>query len=148
MVINMFNVKLLTIREENDLTQKEVADVLGVKQAVYSRWENKVEIIPLPKLINFCNYFNLSLDYICGFSNNKNINLNSNMIDRKTIGNNIVKFRNDNNLSQKDLAKFLNTTPSTVCAYEKGKTLILTSFAYQICEKYNISMDWLCGRTK
>ncbi|MBR6690294.1 MAG: transcriptional regulator [Bacilli bacterium] len=144
----MFNIKLLNVREEKEMTQKEIADILGVKQAVYSRWENKVEIIPLPKLISFCNYFNLNLDYICGFSNNKNINLSNTTINRKLVGNNIVKFRKTCNLSQRDLAIFLNTTPSTICAYEKGKTLILTSFAYQICEKYNISMDWLCGRTK
>ena len=30
--------------------------------------------------------------------------------------------------------------------YENGVTLILTSFAIQICNKYNISLDWLCGR--
>lgn len=144
----MFTIKLFNIREENEMTQKEIADILGVKQAVYSRWENKVEIIPLRKLIDFCNHFNLSLDYICGLSNNKYIVSNKSKINKKIVGNNIVEFRNKYNISQKDLACFLNTTPSTVCAYEKGKTLILTSFAYQICEKYNISMDWLCGRTK
>jgi DNA-binding XRE family transcriptional regulator len=56
--------------------------------------------------------------------------------------------RKKNNLTQKELAIFLNTTPSTICAYEKGKTLILTSFAYQICKKYNISMDYICGLVK
>lgn len=45
-----------------------------------------------------------------------------------------------------DLAKSLNTTQSTIWAYETGRTLILTAFAYQICVKYNVSMDWLCGR--
>ncbi len=144
----MFNIKLFNIREENDMTQKEIANILEVKQSVYSRWENKVEIIPLPKLIRFCNYFNLSLDYICNLSDAKYINLTNIEINKKNIGNNIITFRNNNKISQKDLASFLNTTPSTICAYEKGKTLILTSFAYQICKKYKISMDWLCDRTK
>lgn len=39
----------------------------------------------------------------------------------------------------------LNTSPSTVCAYEKGNTLILTAFLYQIAREYNISIDWFIG---
>lgn len=45
-----------------------------------------------------------------------------------------------------ELAKLLNTTHSTISAYESGKTTILTAFAYEICKKYNISMDYLIGR--
>lgn len=45
-----------------------------------------------------------------------------------------------------ELAKLLNTTHSTISAYESGKTTILTVFAYEICKKYNISMDYLIGR--
>lgn len=142
----MFTIRLFNIREENDMTQKQIANILNVKQAVYSRWENKVEIIPLTKLICFCNYFNLSLDYVCELSNKKTKKIKNIEIDRQVVGKNIIEFRKKHNISQKELAIFLNTTPSTICAYEKGKTLILTSFAYQICNKYKISMDWLCGR--
>ena len=69
-------------------------------------------------------------------------------MNKELSSNNIINFRKKNNLTQKELAIFLNTTPSTICAYEKGKTLILTSFAYQICKKYNISMDYICGLVK
>lgn len=40
----------------------------------------------------------------------------------------------------------LNTSHSTISAYENGKILILTSFAYSIAIKYNVSLDWLCGK--
>ena len=53
--------------------------------------------------------------------------------------------RNLYNIKQKDLAKILNTSPSTVCAYEKGNTLILTAFLYQIAREYSISIDWFIG---
>ena len=39
-----------------------------------------------------------------------------------------------------EIANLLNTTHSTISAYENGKTLILTSFLYQICKTYNISV--------
>lgn len=79
------------------------------------------------------------------FIQNKKEANSSYKIDKIKVANRLVEFRKENNISQKELAKFLNTTPSTICAYEKGKTLILTSFAYQICTTYKISMDYLCG---
>lgn len=148
MVISM-NLKLQDIRENNELSQKAVADILNVSQPTYSRWEKEIEIIPLNKLILFSKYFNVSLDYLCNLSLIKKENKNYNYIVNKELSsNNIINFRKKNNLTQKELAIFLNTTPSTICAYEKGKTLILTSFAYQICKKYNISMDYICGLVK
>ena len=50
-------------------------------------------------------------------------------------------------MTQVQLAEFLNTTQSTVSAYESGQVLILTAFAYQISTAYKISMDYLCGRS-
>lgn len=148
MVISM-NLKLQDIRENNELSQKAVADILNVSQPTYSRWEKEIEIIRLNKLILFAKYFNVSLDYLCNLSLIKKENKNYNYIVNKELSsNNIINFRKKNNLTQKELAIFLNTTPSTICAYEKGKTLILTSFAYQICKKYNISMDYICGLVK
>lgn len=148
MVISM-NLKLQDIRENNELSQKAVADILNVSQPTYSRWEKEIEIIPLNKLILFAKYFNVSLDYLCNLSLIKKENKNYNYIVNKELSsNNIINFRKKNNLTQKELAIFLNTTPSTICAYEKGKTLILTSFAYKICKKYNISMDYICGLVK
>ena len=148
MVISM-NLKLQDIRENNELSQKAVADILNVSQPTYSRWEKEIEIIPLNKLILFAKYFNVSLDYLCNLSLIKKENKNYNyIVNKESSSNNIINFRKKNNLTQKELAIFLNTTPSTICAYEKGKTLILTSFAYQICKKYNISMDYICGLVK
>ena len=148
MVISM-NFRLQDIRENMELSQKEVADILKVSQPTYSRWEKEVEIIPLNKLILLANYYGISLDYICNLSNIKKESKAYNYkVDKKISGNNIVTFRKEKNLTQKELALFLNTTPSTVCAYEKGKTLILTSFAYQICKRYNVSMYYICGITK
>ena len=71
-----------------------------------------------------------------------NIKLNKNI-----IGSNLKEIRKENNLSQENIANILNTSHSTISAYENGKTLILTAFAYQICIKYKISLDWLVGRS-
>lgn len=146
MVIVMNFERLFFLREEQDLFQNDMANILNVKQVNISNWENGKEIIPLTKLNMYANYFNVSLDYIMKLSDKKIPSINRDALDKILIGKNIKFIRVQNNLSQQDLANVLNTTKSTIWAYETGKTLILTAFAYQICAKYNVSMDWLCGR--
>ena len=142
--------RLFDLREYADLTQKDLAKNLGITQQTYSLWEKGTKIIPLKHLNNLCNYYETSMDYVLGFTD---IKISSNIIkikelNKKEIGARIKKIREDNNLTLRDLASKLNTTSSTISAYETGKTLILTAFAYQICSEYNVSLDWLCGKTK
>ena len=138
--------KLKNLRENNDLTQRQIALKLNVSKSTYNRWETGETFIPLKHLNNLCNFYNLSMDYIVNLSNNKNYDNVKNEINKKIIGKRIVYLRKKFNLSQNDLAKLLNTSHSTISAYENGKTLILTVFAYSIATKFNVSLDWLCGR--
>ena len=138
--------KLKNLRENNDLTQRQIALKLNVSKSTYNRWETGETFIPLKHLNNLCNFYNLSMDYIVNLSNNKNYDNVKNEINKKIIGKRIFYLRKKFNLSQNDLAKLLNTSHSTLSAYENGKTLILTVFAYSIATKFNVSLDWLCGR--
>lgn len=142
--------RLFDLREYKDLSQIKLADYLGITQQTYSLWEKGTKIIPLKHLNNLSNFYEVSMDYIVGLTDEKN---NSGIIkltelNKNEIGSRIKKIREDNNLTLRDLAKELNTTSSTISAYETGKTLILTAFAYQICIKYNVSLDWLCVKRK
>lgn len=142
--------RLFDLREYKDLSQIKLADYLGITQQTYSLWEKGTKIIPLKHLNNLSNFYEISMNYIVGLTDEKN---NSGIIkltelNKNEIGSRIKKIREDNNLTLRDLAKELNTTSSTISAYETGKTLILTAFAYQICIKYNVSLDWLCGKRK
>lgn len=139
--------RLVEIREDLNLRQKDIADILGITQQSYSLWENGSKIIPLKHLNNLCNYYNLNMDYVIGLSSIKYYNITNKEIDKILIGERLRKIRKDNNITQEELANILNTTHSTISAYESGKTTILTAFAYEICKRYNISMDYLCGRT-
>ena len=90
------------------------------------------------------------MDYVLGLSNERT---NSDIkeikeLNKKLIGSRIKEIRENNKLTLRDLASELNTTSSTISAYETGKTLVLTAFAYQICTKYDVSLDWLCGKVK
>ena len=138
--------RLFLLRQSNGLTQDQMGEILGVKRVAVSQWENTKEIIPLDKLNIYSNYFMVSLDYIVGLDDNKKevtkIKLNKNI-----LGKNLRRLRKELNLTQEDLADVLNTSHSTISAYESGKTTLLTAFAFQICTKYRISLDWLCGKS-
>ena len=140
--------RIFYLREKNEFLQKEIADKLNISQQMYSFWEKGERIIPLKHLNTLCNFYNVSMDYMLGLTNTKKItNITKiSVLDKKVIGQRLKKVRQDNNLTLRSMAKELNTTSSTISAYETGKNLILTAFAYQICDHYNISMDWLCGR--
>ena len=140
--------RLTNIREDMDISQKQIANILNISQTTYSRWETGKEIIPLTQLNAYFNYTNHSMDYVCGLiSNERNQITNCQKLDKKLIGSRIQLFRMQYGLFQYQLAIFLNTTQSTISAYENGKTLILTAFLYQIAKEYKISMDYICGRT-
>jgi len=57
---------LKALREDRDLSQKEVALYLGTTQQVYSRYETGVNEIPVRQLIKLCKLYNVSADYILG----------------------------------------------------------------------------------
>lgn len=145
LVVSMYFVKLFDIRIDADLIQEEVAKILGVTQENYSRWETGKEFIPLNKLNILCNYFHVSMDYALGLDDNKIYKEVS--LDKNIIGKRLREFRHNLGITQKELAKILNTTQSTISAYERGDTLILASFAYQLGKKYNLSLDWLVNRS-
>lgn len=141
------NSKIYDIRENNDLTQEELAKIIGGNRVSISNWENEKEIPNINKANEIANYFDISLDYLFNLSKIKNYSDNKKCnIDKIVVGNRLKEFRKEHNLTISKLAAELNTTPSTISAYESGKTLLLTAFAVQICKKYKISMDYLYGK--
>ena len=55
--------KLRGLREDNDLTQTQVAEVLGTSQTMYARYERGANEMPLRHLIVLCKFYNVSADY-------------------------------------------------------------------------------------
>ena len=51
------------LREDNDLTQSQIASVLGTSQTMYARYERGANELPLRHLITLCQFYNVSADY-------------------------------------------------------------------------------------
>lgn len=145
-----YSEKLKDIRSYEDLTQSDIAKILNVSEKTYGLYENQFKIIPLYHLNTLANFYNISVDYILGLTDIKcydNYNkLKS--LNKELIGNNLKLFRKEYKITLVKLAQLLNTSHSTLSAYEHGKTLILTSFLYTICKEYKVSADYLLGKVK
>ena len=140
-------VRFRIIREKKELTQQKMADILGISKTNYNYFENEERFIPLKHLNNYCNEFDVSMDYIFKLNNINLVSKKIEHLDRKLIGTRIKEIRLMKGLTQSQLAKILNTSQSTISFYEKGETLILTSFLYELCKRLNVSMDYITGRS-
>ena len=67
----MNTMRLKDLREDKDMTQKEIASLLKITQQQYSLYENSIRLITIDKLIFLAKYYNTSTDYILGLTNEK-----------------------------------------------------------------------------
>lgn len=56
--------KLRGLREDNDLTQTQVANILGTSQTMYARYERAANELPIHHLITLCKFYNVSADFL------------------------------------------------------------------------------------
>lgn len=66
--------RIKNLREDNDITQKEVAALLGTSQSYYAQYENGKRPIPFERIIQIANILNISIDYLAGRTDKKQIN--------------------------------------------------------------------------
>ncbi len=59
------------LRIDHDLTQQDVADLLHCQREVYRRYEKGTRELPLSYAIILAQYYNVSLDYLVGLSDQK-----------------------------------------------------------------------------
>ena len=145
-MIEVLDNNLKYCREELEMTQEELGYVFGVSKNTVSGWENAHDTMPFNKLMKFCNLYDYSLDFVCGFTR-KNTKYGKFNTNKQKIGKRLKELRINLNLSQQALADDCNFSQATYSTYETGKFLINTITIYTICKTYKISMDYIVGRT-
>ncbi len=63
--------RLRGLREDNDLTQTQIAEVLGTSQTMYARYERGANEMPVRHIIALCRFYNISADYLLGIQPDK-----------------------------------------------------------------------------
>lgn len=67
-----YMIRMRNLREDNDLTQQEVATMLGTSQTMYARYERGANEMPIRHLIRLAKYYGVSTDYLLGLTKEKN----------------------------------------------------------------------------
>lgn len=65
--------RMRDLREDNDKTQQEIAEILNTSQTMYARYERGANELPIHHLIALANYYNVSTDYLLGRTDNTKI---------------------------------------------------------------------------
>ena len=128
----LFMDKLKSLREDAQLRQIDVANVLGIDRTTYTSYEIDRDTMPINHLNTLCNYFDVSIDYILGLTK-------------------IRKYSNYRQEINKDLmlikiAKLFNISRSTWTGYEYGYYQMPTLILYDIASKFHISIDYILGK--
>ena len=60
--------RLKDLREDRDLSQKQIAEILNIRQSDYSKYELGKHMMGIDKYIILAKYYNVSLDYLAGLT--------------------------------------------------------------------------------
>ncbi len=138
--------KLRNLREDAELTQEDIANILGIHRSTYTSYEIERDTMPINHLNTLCNYFNVSIDYVLGFNTKMQYPHNRKNIDKKLLTSRLKDFRKNNHLTQKQIAEIFKISRSTWTGYEYGHYQIPTLILFTIAKDYHVSIDYLLGK--
>lgn len=138
--------RLVDLRLNKDLKQKDIGKVLKISEDRYSKYERNIDDMKLEICNNLANYYNVSIDYLLGISD-KNIKSKSLKINYKILCQRLFELRKENKLTQATLGKKIGFTQTAYYNYESGKSIPRTFKLYYIAQFYNVSFDYLVGRS-
>ena len=88
--------RIKDLREDRDLKQSEIAKILNTTQSYYAQYENGKRQIPFERMVDIAEFYDVSLDYIAGRTNDKKGLSKSTLTDQETKL--IKNFRNLNDI--------------------------------------------------
>ncbi len=134
--------RLKDLREDRDLTQKEVAELIGKSRSGYSNYESGACDIPTDVLIFLADYYCTSVDYLLGETHET---------ERHSLSiskNNRYKdLRKKKGFTQTDLAERIGMSQIGYSKYETGRCGTPTIILIKLARIYNVSIDYLLGIT-
>ena len=67
--MKIFAERLKELRQENELSQRQLAEKLGLSHSVVAHWENEIRVPSAEAIILLAKFFDVSADYLLGLKN-------------------------------------------------------------------------------
>ncbi len=113
------------LREDKDLKQKHIAEILGINQQYYSKYETGEYEIPTRHIVSISKFYNVSCDYILGLIDSK-LPIGGNLYEKELElikKENIIKKFNKLNHNQKvKVAEYINLIECQINNKKRQKT--------------------------
>ena len=135
--------RLSDIREEKDLNQKAIAEILGIDRSSYSDYETEETLILIKPLCTLANYYKFSTDYILCLTDERK----QHQLSQKPLKLRLKELRILNNLTQEKLANLIEVSQDAYSKYELEKRKIPIDKLIFIAKYYKVSLDYILGRT-
>lgn len=135
------------LRLDSEKKQGEIANILSVKRNTYSKWENLINDMPLEKCNELANYYKTTLDYVLGLSDIRDYIDTPLFINWNLVSKRLAELRHSKNLTESELSSKIGFAQTTYSFYEIGKRRPTTMKLLSIAQFYNVSVDYIVGRT-
>lgn len=143
-----FGKRLKQLREENSLTQQDLSDLLHVGRSTIAGYETKGKEPDFQKLCLLANYFNVSIDYLLGLSNERKQTLKVSLSSDSFLPERLIGLLSeDEDFDLSFYAKLAHIPLDIFQQYVMGEK---APTAYDLCkiiEVFDTSADYLFGKT-
>ena len=138
-----FYQRLRDLREDNDRSQSEIAEILNTSREQYSRWESGKRELPVHNFIALARYYSVSLDYLAGLvSEPRKLECTEPYM---CYYKRLRELRKNNGKSQSEISEILNTLQEQYSRWENGKRELPMHHFITLARYYNVSLDYLAG---
>ena len=138
--------KLRDLRENLELTMQDFSQKMNIAKSSYSLWEEGIERIPLERLIDIVDFYNVSIDYLVDNTTIHQYHNSQKNFNKKKLKENLKQIRKELKYTQQEFANKLNLNRTTIINYEKGLTIPLLDHLLYISKNFNISIDYILGK--
>lgn len=141
--------KLREVREDFDMSQKQVAQILEITSQQYQLYESGKREMPTHLFIKLAEYYEVTTDYLVGRSNDDYSDYVSEK--QKTLSyyyQKIRDIREDKDLYQHQVSDLLGITRQQYQLYESGKREMPMHLFIKLADYYEVTIDYLVGRDK
>jgi len=140
-------INLAKLRSKNNQTINDISKILNVSLSSYKLYETGTIPMSLEEINTLSIFYDVSFDYLLGLSNVTKRDHFRKTIDYKYLKFSIKYLRKVNKINQKNFAKELNYSISSVSRFEHNGKTVSIDYLIKIARRFNISTDYLCGKS-
>jgi transcriptional regulator with XRE-family HTH domain len=139
----MIGKQLKELRKRKNITQKELAKVIGVTTGTISHYESRFKNPRYDNLVKISEYFNVTTDFLNGYETKDQEEHQKDIIE--IFAEKLKRLRVQRGFSQKELSKKLDIKNSTFYRYESGRHMPSLEILGDICKKLNVTPNYFLG---